>query len=312
MKGEQASANPKAKVAKDVPILPENSAEENKPFELPKPVSKTSKKLQMLGELEITETSTISAPRTSQATSMFSQELTEEGLELEKKLDTMSKNLRGNTRTFDFSKAVDPKSTRRAPIVFEPSNNQDNDVEPTLVLPKFGNKKKKEMKFPEPQEPTNLEEKTEPVVEEIKVPDQSTKKKAAKGPKRNLFILSDETASSEQMPSALEKEAEKKDTNEKTESVEEISPNREAESKEKIENEIVNAPPPKKSTKPSFRNKKLGGGLGLDIDTINEEFDIGGERGKRIAQDPIENYIQEISDLARECVQFMSNNFTSI
>ena len=64
------------------------------------------------------------------------------------------------------------------------------------------------------------------------------------------------------------------------------------------------------SAKPVMKKKKpTFGSLALDIDTINENYTFGGEQGKQVASDmdhTMDKLFQEVSELARECVAYMS------
>ena len=59
------------------------------------------------------------------------------------------------------------------------------------------------------------------------------------------------------------------------------------------------------------KKKFVPGGLGLDIDAINEEFTFGGEKGQKMMDEgDIEKLMKgvftEVEKLARECAEYMS------
>lgn len=233
----------------------------------------------------------------------FNEEMTVEGNHFEKKLDVMSKNLRGNSKTFDFSNR-EAKTTK--PLLgFSCTTQKDDENESELTLPV--RHKKKDIKFPEngsiselAAEQPSSEDPIQPMAEPPAI--KQTRKP---GMKKNLFIVSDEqqpTIEPEQtQPTKPEPIPNDNNiTGHQGNLTEEVEP----------ATEVV-FQPPKKTTKPSFKSKKqgMGRGLGLDIESINEDFTFGGEHGQKNIKNSDEEankFIKEISDLAAECVQFMS------
>lgn len=207
---------------------------------------------------------------------------------VEKKLAVMSKNLRGRTRTFDFTRGASvqekkPEVTEEVAFNFKlPSSKPGSDGSKfrSRSGPAFDEVEKR---FGTEKEKTNAV--GESSTDDLTFVLPPSIKNASKGPnKKILFPL---TIGDEEPSQPIEEPKEIK-----------VAP----------EEEKKSQPAPKTGTskgKPGFKKKMME----LDIQGINETHTIGGEKGRRIVtdiEDEVNALYKEISDLAKLCVQYMS------
>ena len=229
----------------------------------------------------------------------MSEEMTAEGAFIEKKLDVMSMNLKGKKKTFDFTSVGNGSKKKSSAIEFNmASASEDNDN--ALTLPPAIKRKQKKPGFDFPitsatgnQTKDLVEAEPQPMLE----PPTTKTKDGMK--KKALFITGDEESKQPAVGLGTEPSQGKSDTEK---SVDRLTQQEEP----KLEL------PRKKPSKSGFKAKKmaLGGGIGLDIDSINEEFTFGGEQGKKVLNnlsDEQESYYKDVSEYARLCVEYMSN-----
>lgn len=235
----------------------------------------------------------------------FHNELTKEGEEVEQKLDILSQNLRGNRRKFEFSQPnlISKKSLGTSIDPMSSENQTESQSSPTKTNEEE-EEKKNDMRIPEVQETSSQDQGKEIThgEEKFKLPNKGTKKK---GPKRELFIFGGETASTNPMSDGDPVKSMKiKDNQEEQETqLENKIETNSGDNLYSIESEVG------RSTTNKFKKTKLkfeGSALNLDIEAINEEFDFGGEEGRKIGRSNEEDLLQEIKALAEECVCYMS------
>ncbi len=112
------------------------------------------------------------------------------------------------------------------------------------------------------------------------------------GPKK--FNLTIDSGSEEP---AAKGEENQKQTNE--------APTQQVEGKNLVSSANTEKEQQKAEPKPKFKKKLT---MGLDTDEINKQFTFGGEQGLMLARDNEEVIIeQDVFDLAKKCVDFMSN-----
>lgn len=208
---------------------------------------------------------------------------------VEKKLAVMSKNLRGRTRTFDFTRGSSvqekkPEVVEEVAMNFKlPSSKQGSDAGkfrsrsgPAFdeIEKRFGTQKEKTNEFGE----SSTDDLTFVLPPSIK--------NNSKAPKKLLF------------PLTIGDEGPKQENEEQKAT--KIVPEEEKQS------QPISFTKPVKG-KPSFKKK-----MELNIDSINEAHTIGGEKGRRVVtdiDDEINAFAKEIGELAKECVQYMSKLF---
>lgn len=241
----------------------------------------------------IIDTNTEATATTTQA--LLDKEMTDEGLALEKKLDIMSKNLRGNNKSFSFGTKTG--SSKHQQSSFKPPSISQK-VEsngPESSFPNFG-LKKKEIVF-EPYVTNDLQEE-----QQIKENNSSQTLHHRSGPKKDLFTIDSSDSTQTKEKSSIKNS----DSEADPETI--IHDNQ----PKLILNEPLEALilPIKKEAKAGFKSKKLTmGGLGLDIDSINANFTFGGEQGQKVAtntEQEVDEFAKGIADLAKMCVQYMS------
>ena len=200
----------------------------------------------------------------------------EDSESVEKKLAVMSKNLRGRNKTFDFT------ATGTNVVIEKPSED------------KFDEKRS-----PRSTESEKFRSRSGPTVDEV----------AKKSPQKGNPVQEEGEETKLLLPTGAKKGFNKKNIAPLVMEEEKVSSVPFEEEKDRIVADLKKPPKYKKNF-----NLGNGGGLELNVEEINKNFTGGGENMKKVITDmnqEVSQFTNEVDQLAKLCVQYMSRLFVS-